>query len=116
MAKKIAMFSLGFFWSLWRTKELHHIAESLDVSYTSYQMHKHSTYLIAASCVVERLQRCLIAVRHICSSAEEHQSTCFIRQRTPEHFYTTALLRDKKNQTNEKQRNGGTKRNGLQKV
>lgn len=76
-----------------KEKWLHHIAESLGASCTSYQTHKHSTYLIAARCVVEHLQRCLIAVRHICSSAEEHQSTCFIRQRTPEHLYAIALLR-----------------------
>lgn len=74
-----------------------HIAShgwELGARCTSYQTYKHCIYLIAARCVVEHLQGCLIAVRHISSSAEEHQSTRFIRQRTPEYLYTTALLRE----------------------
>lgn len=48
--------------------------------------------LIDARCVVESLQWRLIAIRHIWTSAEEHQSACSFIQRPPEDLDAALLL------------------------
>ncbi len=57
--------------------------------------------LIHSSFVAQRLQRGYIAIRHISSPAEEHQSTGSFSQGPPEHL-DPASSPDKQDQTNQK--------------